>query len=59
MKLHDSTKKLICETKNGENVPVIEVAEVILVQFNLVDDQLQQSLRYYIFLRLIILMVNC
>ena len=34
---------MIGETKNEENVPGLEVAEVILVQCNLVDDQLQQK----------------
>ena len=35
----DSTKKLIDKTKNGENVPSLEVVEVILVQCNLADNQ--------------------
>ena len=39
MKLFGSTKKLIDKTKNGENIPSLEVAEVLLVQFNLVDNQ--------------------
>ena len=32
MKLFGRTKKLIDKTKNGENVPSIEVVEVVLVQ---------------------------
>ena len=32
MKLFGSTKKLIGKTKNGENMPSLEVIEVILVQ---------------------------
>ena len=32
MKLFGSTKKLIDKTKNGENVPSLEVVEVFLVQ---------------------------
>ena len=43
MKLLGSTKKLIDKTKNGENIPVLEVAEVVLVQCNLVDNQYQQK----------------
>ena len=39
MKLFGSTKKLISETKNGENVPSLEVVKVVLVQYNLVDNQ--------------------
>ena len=32
MKLFGSTKKLIDETKNGENVRSLEVVEVVLIQ---------------------------
>ena len=35
-------KKIIDITKNGENVPGLEVFEVVLVQYNLVDSQYQQ-----------------
>ena len=38
IKLFGSTKKLIDKTKNGENVPRLEVVEVVLVQCNLVDN---------------------
>ena len=31
------------KTNNGENVPSLEVVEVILVQCNLVDNQYQQT----------------
>ena len=41
MKLSGSTKKLIDKTKNGENVPSLEVFEVVLVQCNLADNQYQ------------------
>ena len=37
MKLSGSTKKLIGQTKNGENAPRLEVVEVVLVQCNLVE----------------------
>ena len=43
MKLFDSTKKLIGKTKNGENVPTLEVLEASLVRCNLVDNQYQQK----------------
>ena len=36
--LFGSTKKLIDKTKNGEKIPSLEVAEVVLVQCNLVDN---------------------
>ena len=43
MKLFGSTKKLIKKTQNGQNVPSLEVVEVVLVQCNLVDNQYQQK----------------
>ena len=43
MKLLGSTKKLIDKTKNGENILVLKVAEVVLGQCNLVDNQYQQK----------------
>ena len=50
MKLFASPKQLIDKTKHGENVPSLEVAEVVLIN---------QSLRYYILLHLINLMFIC
>ena len=41
--LFGSTKRLIDKTKNGENVPNLEVVEVVLVQCNLVDHQYQKK----------------
>ena len=41
--LFGSTKRLIDKTKNGENVPNLEVVEVLLVQCNLVDHQYQKK----------------
>ena len=43
MKLLGSTKKLIVKTKNGENILVLKVAEVVLGQCDLVDNQYQQK----------------
>ena len=36
-------KKLIDKTKNREKVPSLEVVEVVLVQYDLVDNQYQQK----------------
>ena len=36
-------KKLIDKTTNGENVPRLEVVEVVSVECNLVDNQYQQN----------------
>ena len=45
MILFGSTKNIIDKTKDGENVPNLEVAKVVLVQCNLVlvDNQYQQK----------------
>ena len=43
MELFSSTKKLIDKIKNGEKGPSLEVAEVVIVQCNLVDNQYQQK----------------
>ena len=43
MKSFGSTKKVIDKTKNGENVPSLDVVEIVLVQCNLVDNQCQQK----------------
>ena len=37
MELFGSTKKLIRKTKNGENAASLEVVEVVLGQWNLVN----------------------
>ena len=39
VKLLGSTQKLIDITKNRENIPSLEVAEVVLVQCNVTDKQ--------------------
>ena len=41
MKLFGSAKELIDKTKNGENVQSLAVVELVLVQYNLVDNQHQ------------------
>ena len=43
MKLFGSTKKLIDETKNGENVSSLEEVKVVLLQCNLLDNQYEQK----------------
>ena len=63
--IHQSSKKFlgstksIYKTKKGKDEPSLEVFEVVVVQCNLVDNQNQQSLRYYILLRLRNLMLIC
>ena len=43
MKLFDSTRKLMDKIRNGENKLNLEVVELVLVQFNLVNNQYQQK----------------
>ena len=45
MKLLRSTKSKITEDKNGENVPHLEITEVVLVQCSFVNNDYQQYLR--------------
>ena len=45
MKLPGSTESKITEEKNGENVPHLEVVEVVLIHCNTVDNSYQQNSR--------------
>ena len=45
MKLLGSTKSKITKDKNGENVPHLEIVELVLVHFNLVNNVYQQDSR--------------
>ena len=45
MKLLGSTERKITKDKNGENVPHLEVAELVLVHCNLVNNDYQQDSR--------------
>ena len=45
MKLLRSTESKITKNKNGENVPHLEVVELVLVHFNLVNNDYQQDSR--------------
>ena len=45
MKILGSTKNKISKDENGENVPYLEIAEVILVHFDIVDNDFQQDSR--------------
>ena len=59
MKLFSSTKKLIDKTTNRENVPSIQMFEIVLVQCNLVDNQYQQKSEVLYTFRLINIMLTC
>ena len=45
MKLLGSTKNKITKDKNGENIPHLEITEVVLVHCNIVDNDYQQDSR--------------
>ena len=45
MKLLGSTENKITTDKNGENVPHLEITEVVLVHCNIVNNDYQQDLR--------------
>ena len=45
MKLLGSTKNKITKDKNGENVPHLEITEVVLVYCNMVNNDYQQDSR--------------
>ena len=45
MKLLGSTKNKITKDKNGENLPHLEITEVVLVHWNIVSNDNQQDSR--------------
>ena len=45
MKLLGSTKNEITKDKNGENVPHLEITEVVLIHCNIVNNDHQQDSR--------------
>ena len=45
MKLLGSTEKKINKDKNGENVPHLEITEIVLVYCNIVNNDYQQDSR--------------
>ena len=45
MKLLGSTKSKITKDKNGENIPYLEITEVVLIHCNVVNNSYQQNSR--------------
>ena len=45
MKLLVSTKSKITKDENGENLPYLEITEVVLIPCNVVNNTYQQNLR--------------
>ena len=50
MKLLGSTESKINKDKNGENVPHLEIVELVLVHCNLANNDYQQDSRYCLLL---------
>ena len=48
MKLLGSTKSKIIKNENGENVPNLEITEVVLVHCNIANNNYQQNILYTI-----------
>ena len=46
MKLLESTKSKITKDTNGKNLPYLKIIEVVLVNFNIVNNNYQQGLRF-------------
>ena len=50
MKLHGSTKSKITKDENGENVPYLEITEIVLVHSNIANNDYQQDSKvFYMF----------
>ena len=47
MKLIGSTENKITKDKNGENIPHLEITEVVLVHCNIVNNDYQQDSRVF------------
>ena len=58
MKLLGSTRKKITKDENRENLPHLEITEIVLVHCNVVNKNCQQGSRYCINLFLINHSVN-
>ena len=43
MRLLGSTKSKISKEKNGENVPLLEITDVVLVHCNIINNDYQQD----------------
>ena len=45
MKLLGSTENKITKDKNGENMPILEITEIVLVHCNIANNDYQQDFR--------------
>ena len=51
MKLLGSTENKIAKDKNGENVPHLEITEVVLVHCNIVNNNYQQDPSIFLYVK--------
>ena len=58
MKLFGSTKSKVTKDKNGENLPHLEITKVVLVHYNIANNDYQQDSESCIHLFLINCLVN-
>ena len=58
MKLFGSTKSKVTKDKNGENLPHLEITKVVLVHYNIANNDYQQDSESCIHLFLINSLVN-
>ena len=58
MKLLGSTKSKITNYKNDENVPLLEVTDIVLVHRNIANNNYQQDSRVFYTFVIINLLVN-
>ena len=47
MKLHGSAKSKITKDENGENVPYLEITEIVLVHSNIANNDYQQDSKVF------------
>ena len=45
IKLHESTKSKMTKDEIGENVPHLEIAKVVLIHYNIINNDYQQDSR--------------
>ena len=58
MKLVGSTKSKVTKDKNGENLPHLEITKVVLVHYNIANNDYQQGSESCLHLFLINCLVN-
>ena len=50
MKLPESTKSKIKQQENGENLPYLEITEIVLILWNVVNNSYQKKFRSLVYI---------